>query len=429
MQKFHSEITGEELYYEKHSSGLRIYIMPRKGYSHSYALFGTRYGSVDSEFIVPGETEVTKVPDGIAHYLEHKMFDQPDGSNVFEEFARFGANPNAFTSYNMTAYLFSATANVEENLRVLMDYVQSPYFTEESVEKERGIIAQELRMYEDDGSRKVMLNFLNCLYREHPIKKDIGGTVESISHITAGLLYKCYNTFYNLSNMAIFVTGDFDPEAVERTIVGAIKKNEPFKEDIANIYPCEPKEVASRYMEERLSVSAPLFMIGCKDNDTGYSGRPLLKKYIEMSILMKMIFGKSSSLYRSLYEKGLINNTFAVDYTMQPDYGFSMIEGESSDPKKVYELICEEIERLRCDGISEEDFERMKKVVWGEYIYSHNGLEGYSITFLSLLFMDINYFDYYEVYKSVTFEDVKNRFYEHFRNEYCVLSAVYPNGN
>lgn len=427
MQKIHSDITGEDLYYSQHESGLKIYIMPRKGYSQNYALFGTRYGSVDSEFVVPGETKATKVPDGIAHYLEHKMFDQPDGSNVFEEFAKYGSNPNAFTSFNITAYLFSATSNLEENLRVLMDYVQSPHFTEESVEKERGIIAQELRMYEDDGSRKVYSNFLNCLYQKHPVKKEIGGTVESISHITADLLYKCYNTFYNLSNMAIFVTGDFEPEKIEKVICESVKKNEPFEEEIKNIYPQEPKEIAKRLIEEKLSVASPLFIIGYKDNDTGYGGKKLLKKNIEMSILLKMLFGKSSRIYRRLYDEGLINNSFMADYTMQPDYGFSAVEGESKDPKKVYEIITEEIDRLQKEGIDEKDYERMKKMIWGEYIYSHNSVENYSITFLSLLFMDINYFDYYDVYQSVTFDDVKKRFSEHFKKEYSAMSVIYPN--
>ncbi|MBQ8300925.1 MAG: insulinase family protein [Clostridia bacterium] len=193
-----SDITGEELYYGKHSSGLGVYIIPKTDYSKTYAIFGTRYGSVDSDFVEPGESEVTSVPDGIAHYLEHKMFDQPDGSNVFDKFSKYGGNANAFTSFNVTAYLFSATSNVEENLETLMDYVQSPYFTEESVQKEQGIIGQEIRMYDDSGSWKLFFNFLNCLYKEHPVKKEIAGTVESISDITADYLYKCYNTLYNI---------------------------------------------------------------------------------------------------------------------------------------------------------------------------------------------------------------------------------------
>ena len=185
-----NNLTGEMLYSGKHSSGLEIYIIPKKDYSGSYAIFGTRYGSVDSEFVVPGESESITVPDGIAHYLEHKMFDQPDGSNVFDKFSKYGGNANAFTSFNITAYLFSATSNFEENLETLLDYVQSPYYTDETVAKEQGIIGQEIRMYDDNPGWKLFFNYINCLYKNHPVKKEIAGTIESISEITADYLYK-----------------------------------------------------------------------------------------------------------------------------------------------------------------------------------------------------------------------------------------------
>lgn len=426
LQKRISEITGEELYFGKHSSGLGVYIVPKKDYSKSYAIFGTRYGSVDSKFVVPGESELTEVPDGIAHYLEHKMFDQPDGSNVFDKFSKYGGNANAFTSFNMTAYLFSATSNIKENLATLLDYVQSPHFTDESVQKEQGIIGQEIRMYDDNGGWKVFFNLLNCLYKNHPVRTEIAGTVESISHITADYLYKCYNTFYNLSNMSIVIVGNVNPQEMLEVIENGIKKNEPFEEEIKKVYPDEPKEIAKSYAEQKLSVSIPMFMIGFKDTDTGYSGEKLLKKNIEITILLKMLFGKSSKIYQKLYEEGLINSNFAADYTMQPDYGFSSVEGESKNPKKVYEIIIEEIEKIHSIGLSKDDFERIKKVVWGRYIRSHNDVEDYATAFMQMLFMDIDYFNYYDVYKSVTFEDVVKRFEQHFRKENSALSVVNP---
>lgn len=426
LQKRISEITGEELYFGKHSSGLGVYIVPKKDYSKSYAIFGTRYGSVDSKFVVPGESELTEVPDGIAHYLEHKMFDQPDGSNVFDKFSKYGGNANAFTSFNMTAYLFSATSNIKENLATLLDYVQSPHFTDESVQKEQGIIGQEIRMYDDNGGWKVFFNLLNCLYKNHPVRTEIAGTVESISHITADYLYKCYNTFYNLSNMSIVIVGNVNPQEMLEVIENGIKKNEPFEEEIKKVYPDEPKEIAKSYAEQNLSVSIPMFMIGFKDTDTGYSGEKLLKKNIEITILLKMLFGKSSKIYQKLYEEGLINSNFAADYTMQPDYGFSSVEGESKNPKKVYEIIIEEIEKIHSIGLSKDDFERIKKVVWGRYIRSHNDVEDYATAFMQMLFMDIDYFNYYDVYKSVTFEDVVKRFEQHFRKENSALSVVNP---
>lgn len=426
LNKKTNSLTGETLYYGTHSSGLDIYIMPKEGYSGSYAIFGTKYGSVDSKFIVPGEKEVTVVPDGIAHYLEHKMFDQPDGSNVFDKFSRYGGNANAFTSFNITAYLFSATSNVEENLKALLDYVQSPYFTEESVQKEQGIIGQEIRMYDDSGDWKVFFNFIGCLYNDNPVKKEIAGTIESISKITADYLYKCYNTFYNLSNMAIVVTGNVDARKILEVIEGGIKKNEPFDEEIKRIYPEEKKEVCKKYAEQSLSVAMPLFMTGFKDNDTGYGGKKLLKKSIETEILLKMIFGKSSRLYKKLYDGGFITQNFSSEYEMQPDYAFSSISGESKEPQKVYDMIMEEIDRIGSEGLNEDDYNRIKKVIWGDYIRSYDDIEGYSVTYLQMQFKGIDYFDYYDVYKEVTFDDVKKRFKEHFVKENSALSVVKP---
>lgn len=428
LKKNYDTLTGETTYYTKHPSGLEIYIMPRKDYTSNYAIFATRYGSIHSDFIVPGETEVTYVPDGIAHYLEHKMFDQPDGSNVFDRFSKLGANANAFTSFNMTAYLFSAADNFFENLSVLLDYVQSPYFTEESVRKEQGIIGQEIRMYDDNGPWRVFFNLLCCLYHKHPIRKDIAGTIESISHINAEYLYKCYNTFYNLSNMILFITGDFDPEEAAAVIDKGIKNNKPFTEEITKVFPDEPDTVYKQYYEQKLDVAMPLFMIGFKDNDTGIKGDALFKKYLEVSILQKLIFGKSSALYKRLYESGLINDSFSLDYTAEVSYGHSTIDGESPEPKKVYEAVLDEIERIRREGIAEEDFIRVKKAFWGDYIRMFNDIEEYSHTFISLKIMGVDIFRYTEVYNSITFEDIKARFEKHFCRERSALSVVNPAG-
>ena len=418
--------TGEALYSAKHESGLGVYIIPKEEYSGTYAIFGTRYGSVDSEFVVPGETEAISVPDGIAHYLEHKMFDQPDGSNVFDKFSEYGGNANAFTSFNITAYLVSSTANFEENLATLLDYVQSPYYTDETVAKEQGIIGQEIRMYDDNPGWKLFFNYINCLYNEHPVKKEIAGTVESISEITADYLYKCYNTFYNLSNMSLVITGKVDIESAKKVIEAGIKNNEPFNEPIEKIYPDEPDKVASQYVEKSMAIASPMFMMGFKDNDVDLKGDELLKKDIEMRILMRMLFAKGSDIYKKLYDENLINSTFSLDYTLQPDYGFTSLDGESKDPEKVYNIILAELKKLGETGLSEADYERAKKVVWGRYIRTHNDIEDLATTFMQYLFMGVDYFNYYDVYKSVTFDDIKKRFETHFRPEYSALSVINP---
>ena len=418
--------TGEVLYSAKHESGLGVYIIPKEEYSGTYAIFGTRYGSVDSEFVVPGESEPITVPDGIAHYLEHKMFDQPDGSNVFDKFSKYGGNANAFTSFNITAYLVSSTANFEENLEALLDYVQSPYYTDETVAKEQGIIGQEIRMYDDNPGWKLFFNFINCLYNEHPVKKEIAGTVESISKITADYLYKCYNTFYNLSNMSLVITGKVDIESASKVIEAGIKNNEPFTEPIKKIYPREPEKVAKPYVEKAMAIASPMFMMGFKDNDVNLSGNELLKKDIEIRILMRMLFAKGSDIYKKLYNDSLINSTFSLDYTLQPDYGFTSLDGEAKDPQKVYDTIIEELDKVRKNGLCEADYERAKKVIWGRYVRTHNDIEDLATTFMQYLFMGVDYFNYYDVYNSVTFEDIKNRFNNHFSAENSALSVVKP---
>lgn len=424
--KRENPITGEIMFEGIHKSGLKIHLIPKPEYSSSYAIFATNYGSVDSEFIVPGEDMPITVPDGIAHFLEHKMFDQPDGSNVFDKFSVYGGNANAFTSFNMTGYLISTTTNIEENLEILMDYVQSPYYTGESVSKEQGIIGQEIRMYDDSASWKLFFNFLNCLYKVHPIKKEIAGTIESIAEITDDYLYKCYNTFYNLSNMALVVIGNIDIDRISDVIEKSIKDNGTTSGAIKKIYPEEPAEIDKNYYEQRMAIATPMFLIGFKDNDNNLSGNSLLKKNIEMTILLRMLFAKGSDIYENLYDMGLINSTFSSDFTIQNDYSFSGIDGESKDPKKVYEIIIDSINKLHKDGLSQEAYERAKKVVWGRYIRMHNDIEDYANNYIQSLFMGIDYFNYYDVFKTITFDDIKKRFESHFKPEFSALSVINP---
>lgn len=418
--------TGENLYYGTHKSGLSIYIMPRRDYTSTYAILGTKYGSVDSDFVVPGEEDITHVPDGIAHFLEHKMFEQEDGSNVFESFAKTGAMCNAYTSFNMTGYLFKSSGKPYEALEVLLDYVQKPYFTPENVEKEQGIIGQEINMGDDDPSWKLLFNFLKSMYHYNPVRLEIAGSIESIAEIDANVLYKCYNTFYNLSNMSLVLVGDIDPDKAMEVIEKGIIKEEPFTEEIKRVYPDEPKSVCKNKISDKMNVSMPLFMLGFKDNDIGYGGDRLLKKNIEIDIITEMIFGKGSPLYEKLYNEGLINQKFGAEYEPQVDYGFTAADGESKDPCKVYDEVMEYIDNLHKKGLSEEEFERIKKVIWGRYIRSYNDIGDFSHKFIAMKFMDIDYTEYYNVYKNVSFEDVKKRFEQHFDKEYAVLSVIEP---
>ena len=420
MEKIVNDILREEVYYEKLQNGLDVYFMPKRGFTKKYAILATNYGSNDLEFIPIGEDKKIRVNEGIAHFLEHKMFEQPDGGDAFDKFSKLGVSANAFTNFTMTAYLFSATENFYESLEHLIDYVQTPYFTDENVEKEKGIIAQEIKMYNDDPDWNVYFNCLKAMYVNYPARIDIAGTVDSIYKITKEELYKCYNTFYNPGNMALFVVGDLDVEKV----VDVTKKANNYDVDklsksIERFYPEEPKSVKEKEVIEKFPISMPMFNIGFKDSNVGLKGKELLRKEIVTDILVGMLFKKGSKLYEDLYMQGLINENFGAGFSSQVDYAFSIIAGDSKEPKKVKDIIIEYIENSKKEGLSKE-----KKI--GSFIKYFDSINFIANSFISYVFKDINILDYLDVVKDITFDEVEERLKEHFKEEYCVISIVEP---
>lgn len=427
MEKIVNDILKEEVYYEKLQNGLDVYFMPKRGFMKKYAILATNYGSNDLEFVPIGEDKKIRVNEGIAHFLEHKMFEQPDGGDAFDKFSKLGVNANAFTNFTMTAYLFSATENFYESLEHLIDYVQTPYFTDENVEKEKGIIAQEIKMYNDDPDWNVYFNCLKAMYVNYPARIDIAGTVDSIYKITKEELYKCYNTFYNPGNMALFVVGDLDVEKV----IDVTKKSNNYKVDklsksIERFYPEEPEGVKEKEVIEKFSISMPMFNIGFKDSNVGLKGKELLRKEIVTDILVGMLFKKGSKLYEDLYMQGLINENFGAGFSSQVDYAFSIIAGDSKEPKKVKEIILDYIEKSKKEGLSKEEFERTKKKKIGSFIKCFDSINFIGNSFISYVFKDINLLDYLDIIKDITFEEVEERLKEHFKEEYCVISIVEP---
>lgn len=427
MEKIVNDILKEEVYYEKLQNGLDVYFMPKRGFMKKYAILATNYGSNDLEFVPIGEDKKIRVNEGIAHFLEHKMFEQPDGGDAFDKFSKLGVNANAFTNFTMTAYLFSATENFYESLEHLIDYVQTPYFTDENVEKEKGIIAQEIKMYNDDPDWNVYFNCLKAMYVNYPARIDIAGTVDSIYKITKEELYKCYNTFYNPGNMALFVVGDLDVEKV----IDVTKKSNNYKVDklsksIERFYPEEPESVKEKEVIEKFPISMPMFNIGFKDSNVGLKGKELLRKEIVTDILVGMLFKKGSKLYEDLYMQGLINENFGAGFSSQVDYAFSIIAGDSKEPKKVKEIILDYIEKSKKEGLSKEEFERTKKKKIGSFIKCFDSINFIGNSFISYVFKDINLLDYLDVIKDITFEEVEERLKEHFKEKYCVISIVEP---
>lgn len=429
MDKIVNDILNEEMYYEKLENGLDVYFMPKKGFTKKYAVLATNYGSNELEFVPIGENEKIRVNEGIAHFLEHKMFEQPDGGNAFDKFSKWGASANAFTNFTMTAYLFSCTENFYESLEHLIDYVQTPYFTDENIEKEKGIIEQEIKMYNDDPDWNVYFNCLKALYVNYPVRVDIAGTVDSIYKITKEELYKCYNTFYNPGNMALFVVGDLEVDKV----MDVVKKSNNYDVDklshkIEKFYPNEPKEVNQKEVVAKFPISMPMFNIAFKDDNVGIKGNELLKKEIVTEILIDIIFKKGSRLYEDLYMSGLINENFGAGFSSQIDYAFTIIGGDSNNPREVKNKILEYVEKYKKEGLDEKEFERIKKKKIGNFLKYFDSVNFIANNFISYKFKDINLLDYLDVLKSIEFSEVEKRLHSHLKEEYCVISIVEPSG-
>ena len=412
----------EKLYVEKLENGLTIMILPRKTTQKKYAMWGVNFGSIDNHFINPDNNKEIKIPDGVAHFLEHKMFEQENGVNSLDALSSLGVDANAYTTNDYTTYLFECTDNFYEALDELMDYVQHPYYTDENVEKEKGIIGQEINMYDDYPTWKVYMNAMECLYHNNPVKLDIAGTIESITPITKETLYDCYNTFYTPSNMLMVITGDFEPEKLIQEIKNRIVKNEN-KGEIKRIYPKEPEEINKEKIEAVMDVNNPIFVIAIKDK-TLENETEQVKKHIAIEILLNIIAGKSSKLYKELYEKGIVMSPLDLDYEFSKQYAHIVISGQSNEPEKVMEELKKEIEKLKKEGLEKQQFERIKKKIYGDYITEYNDISGVARMLMADYFKGINSFEYIENHKQVTKEYAEKILKEIFDENKMVISIV-----
>lgn len=409
---------GDKYYKIEHDSGLTIYLYPKPDYNSKYAIFGTRFGSVNNAFSLDGG-DVKKVPDGIAHYLEHKMFECEDG-DAFVKYAKTGANANAYTSFNKTCYLFGCTENFDQSFEILLDFVQRPFFTEETVAKEQGIIGQEIRMYDDSAEWVVMFNMLKGMYKSHPVQIDIAGTVESIAEITPELLYDCYYTFYNLNNMVLCVSGDLTCEDILKTADKMLKNCE--KHDIKSYFEDEPYEVQSRYIEQKFPVSVPLFNFGYKEK----CHKVTQKETAEIDILMTLLTSPSFELYNKLDDEKLINQSFDAEYFDGQGYNSVIFSSESRSPKKAAEVIKEYIENLKANGVNEEDFEIAKREVYGDLVSSLNNVEAIANAMVDAHFNNSDIFGFIDDVAECKLEDVNSRLKTMFDTDNTTLSVILP---
>ncbi len=418
-----SSLLGEEYQHIKHKSGLDIYVYP-KNFSTTYAVFGTHYGSIDNCFKLEGDDEYTTVPGGIAHFLEHKMFTNEDGSDSFERFAELGADANAYTSYDKTIFLFSCTSNFRECLSELLSFVTHPYFTKESVAKEQGIIGEEIGMYDDMPNNRSYYGMLEGLYCEHDIKNNICGTVQSISRITPELLYRCHEVFYNLSNMALVVCGNTTADEVISVADEQLSYKAPVK--IIKKRTDEPSFVASSRKERKMQLAKPIFDIGIKD--TCVPAEPIMRerREIAMSIVLDLIFSQTGELFSELYESGMISSSLHCSYTVSEGFGFCAVTGEADDPDKVYERIKEYIIEKRKEGFSEEDFERCRKVFYASFVRGLDSAEDIAEDLIEHIFDGYDYFGYADIINEISLREVMEVFRSSFSEDCFTLSAVFP---
>lgn len=407
MNKTEYEQINETLYHEVLPNGLTVYLLPKNDYHKTYGLFSTNYGSIDNEFIPYGEKEKVKVPDGIAHFLEHKLFEKEDG-DVFQLFGQQGASANAFTSFTKTSYLFSTTDQVEKNLTTLIDFVQAPYFTEETVNKEKGIIGQEIQMYEDDPNWRMFFGILNNLYPTHPLHIDIAGTVESIDKITAQDLYTCYRTFYQPSNMVLFVVGKMEPEKLMKLIrENQEEKNFPPKQEIVRYFPENTKEIIKQSALEA-AITRDKFVLGIKGLDTlPQEGTELLRYKTAINLLFQMILGNTSRNYLAMYNQGIIDDSFGFEFSLDREFHFADFSGDTDEPEKAAEKIKEIILGFADDPeVSEMNLDLLKKKMLGQYFQSLNSIEYIANQFTQSLFGDRTLFDLPEIIDSIQMKDV-----------------------
>ncbi|MGA4513829.1 EF-P 5-aminopentanol modification-associated protein YfmH [Staphylococcus caledonicus] len=401
------ELIDEKVFEHELSNGLRLFIIPKKGFQKTFVTYTTQFGSLDSTFKPHNEDQLITVPDGVAHFLEHKLFEKDGEEDLFTAFANDNAQVNAFTSFDRTSYLFSATDNVDSNIIRLLNMVETPYFSKETVDKEKGIIAEEIKMYQEQPGYKIMFNTLRAMYHNHPIKVDIAGSVESIYDITKDDLYACYETFYHPSNMVLFVVGDVDPEhicsLVETHEARRDKTNQP---NIQRGTVDEPLEVVTPVVTEEMKLQSPRLMLGFKNQPYVETPQRYVQRDLEMTLFYELVFGEETDFYQMLLTEDLIDESFGYQFVLEPTYSFSIITSATQQPDKLKEVLLSEIQKYRGNLQDEEAFNLLKKQFIGEFISSLNSPEYIANQYAKLYFEGVSVFEMLDIIENITLESI-----------------------
>jgi len=417
--KTENKIINEQFYSAKFN-GLNVIHVPKNDFNGKYAVYATKYGSVNNKFNFGNN--YFDVPAGIAHFLEHKMFEKEDG-DAFAKYAKTGASANAYTSFDVTAYLFSCTENFYESLEILVNLVNTPWFTEQTVQKEMGIIGQEIGMILDRPNNSVFYNLLECLFVNHPVRVQIAGSSDSISKITPELLYTCYNAFYNPANMVLVLSGNIDTDKAIDVLSKNMNNAKP--QEVKNIFDEEPKDIFMAEKTVKMPVSKPIFEIGIKDNIGYLTGKPLVKHNIISGIILDVIASRSNPFYARLYESGLINSKFSAWNYCRESYGMFAFSGESDEPDKVACELRKEIEKLCKSGVSTDDFVKFKNKSYGHWLNSFDNVEEIADEYMDCYLRGVTPLDTFDIYSNLNINDINDEL-KWFDLSKMAVSTVLP---
>lgn len=426
MNKQTYQDIAETIFSEKLDNGLTVFLLPKQEMAKAYGIFSTNYGSIDQTFVPIGETEEINVPEGVAHFLEHKLFEKED-RDVFADFGKQGASPNAFTSFGKTAYLFSATDQIEKNVETLIDFVQDPYFSEKSVEKEKGIISQEIKMYDDQPDWQSFMGTIKSMFKNHPVKIDIAGTVDSIMSITKDDLYTCYNTFYHPENMSLFVAGNFDADKMMEMIkTNQKKKSFMDMAELKRTFPEEPEEVAMKENKIIMPVSIPKCTVGIKDASEELAADEFLRRDLLGNMMLSHFFSTGGSFYQQLYKTNLVDDSFYFESNLERNFGYSMVGSNTADPDKFAGKVKDLLLSTNQMQLTDEEFGRMKKKKIGQLLRAMNSLEFIANKYVSYHTAGINLFEVIPAIQKLTLDDA-NDFMKNWISEerlaVCTIAA------
>ena len=422
MEKKEYPALNEQLFFEKLPEGLTVAVVKRPGFSRKLAYLVTDYGSIHSEFTLDGQK--LSSPAGVAHYLEHKLFDMPGGRDITEEFAALGAAPNAFTSYDMTAYYFSCTEHFPQCLSLLLDFVFTPHFTKQSVKKEQGIISQEIDMNADSPDTRVFENLMLAMYRTHPIRIPILGTRKTIAKITPQVLYDNHRAFYDPANMLLCVVGDVDPEQVRALAREKIGDIPAARVESLRVWP-EEMTCPQSLVRCKMEVAMPTFQLGFKCEPLE-KGEEAVRKEIIGDLAAEALFGESSPLYLRLYEQGLIDSSFGGGFETVEGMSMLTVSGDSDHPEKVRDAILEQAKRLSEEGIPDADFVRMKRSALGRRIRDLDSFDSTAFRICAYHFSGFDYFDFPRIYQSVEAREIQAFIRRVVTPQRCALSIIDP---